>query len=59
MPVFLCCSQIFFINSPIVAVEWLAFLIHIWEVLDSNLALEIGYPDRFFVVFLSFSMRMF
>jgi len=30
------------LNIP---VEWLAHLLHIWEVLGLNLNLETGYPD--------------
>jgi hypothetical protein len=33
--------------------EWLSLLIRIWEIPVSNLYLETGYPDRFFVVILS------
>jgi hypothetical protein len=29
-------------------VEWSALLLRIWNVLDSNLGLESGYPDRIF-----------
>jgi hypothetical protein len=38
---------------PNVMVEWLALLLRIREVPGSNLGPETGYPDRFFVVFLS------
>jgi hypothetical protein len=31
-------------------VEWLTLLLHIREILGSNLGLESGYSDRFFVV---------
>jgi hypothetical protein len=42
-----------------VVVERLALLLHIQEVLGSNLGLETGYPDsRFFVVFLSPSRQI-
>jgi hypothetical protein len=40
-----------------VMVEWLA-LLRIREVPGSNLSLETGYPDRFFVVFLGPCRRM-
>jgi hypothetical protein len=40
-------------------IEWLTLLLHIWEILSSNLGPETGYPDlRFFVVFLSPSKQM-
>jgi hypothetical protein len=32
---------------PNVVVGWLTLLLHILEVVDSNLSLETGYPDRF------------
>jgi hypothetical protein len=35
-----------------VAAEWLAFVLRIREVPDSNLDPETDYDDRFFVVFL-------
>jgi hypothetical protein len=38
---------------PNVMDELLTLLLHILEVLGSNLSPETGYPDRFFVVFLS------
>jgi hypothetical protein len=31
--------------------EWLACLLHIWEVPGSNLSLETSYPDSFLMVF--------
>jgi hypothetical protein len=31
-------------KRPNVVVEWLTLLIHIWEVLGSNLSPETGYP---------------
>jgi hypothetical protein len=37
---------------PNVVVEWLTLLFGIWEVPDSNLGPETGYPRRFSVVFL-------
>jgi hypothetical protein len=38
--------------------EWLARLLHILEVLGSNLSLEASYPDRFLVVILSLLKKM-
>jgi hypothetical protein len=44
--------------QPIVAVEWVAFLLGIQEVLGFNPGLEIGYPELFFV-FASFNRGKF
>jgi hypothetical protein len=39
-------------------VEWLTLLLRIWEVPGSNPGTDTGYPDRYFVVFFTFSMLM-
>jgi hypothetical protein len=43
---------------PNVVVKWLTLLLLILEVPASNLALETGYPHRFFVDFLSPSRKI-
>jgi hypothetical protein len=43
--------------SPNVTAQWIAFLLHIWEVVDSNLSPEFIITD-IFVVFLSPSRKM-
>jgi hypothetical protein len=46
-------------RTPKVMIEWLAFLLRIWEVPSSNPGLITGYPGcGFFVVFLSFFRLM-
>jgi hypothetical protein len=47
-----------FTLRPNVVVEWLALRISIQEVSGSNLRPETGYPDRFFVIFISSSRQM-
>jgi hypothetical protein len=44
-------------REPNVVAEWLTFLLYIWEVPDSSLSSESGYPEVF-MVFLSFSTKM-
>jgi hypothetical protein len=38
-------SAIQLTSSTNIVVEWLAFLLHIWEVMGSNFGLETEYPD--------------
>jgi hypothetical protein len=46
-------------GQRLVAVEWLALMLHISEVSGSNLGLETGYPEfKFFVVFFCPSRQM-
>jgi len=40
------------VETPIVALESLARLLHMREAPGSNLGPEAGYPDRLFVIFL-------
>jgi hypothetical protein len=47
------------IHALNVVVEGGSLLLHITEVPGSNLGLEIGYPDRHFMTFLSPSERIF
>jgi hypothetical protein len=44
--------------KPNAMVEWLTLFLHIQEVPDSNLSVEISNPDRIFRFFLSFSRHM-
>jgi hypothetical protein len=39
-------------KMPVVAVEWAAFLLFIWEIKNLNLDPEAGYPDWDIFVFL-------
>jgi hypothetical protein len=59
------CSEVFLgrnksigIMTPNIVAGWLALLLYIQEISGSNLNPETGYPDRFFVVFLSPSKQM-
>jgi hypothetical protein len=45
--------KIQYIVSPGIVVKWIKLLLHIQEVLGSNLGPETGYLDRFFCGFLS------
>jgi hypothetical protein len=43
------------ICTPNIEVEWLTLRLRILDVPDSNVGMETGYRDRFFVVFDAFS----